>query len=380
MPPSETAGHARDAITGKVVMLAALLVATCLGSLCISASTYEVYGLDVVFRAVRVWAQTTYGSLFCGEYYTVVDLMALEPKYFQVMVRIGATFTSVLCGIILTVAGSIYQGVFRNPIAAPTMLGVSSGLNLGIVVFVLVYGTAATSSSATAAHYLFAYGGALVALGIVLGGSFLLNGPRGFNVVDMLLVGSIVSLMFSQVILYISYYVFSDELWLTYTELNEVLSVDANPLAYAFLSVAFLVTFVPVVLFRFRLNALSFDDEETRSLGIYGPRLRYFAIVIATVMVIAALAHSGMVGMASLIVPFVSRAVFGAEFRKQLLGNVLIGAVLVTACRAIADLLDIALFRMGLMFEFPVGVVASLICMPLFVWIIASQQKTWEQQ
>ena len=363
---------------GKVIALLFVLVAVCLASLCISSTTYEVYGLDVVFHAIQVWAQTTIASLFGGEYFTTVDLIALEPKYFQVMVRIGTTFISVLCGVMLTVAGAIYQSVFRNPVAAPTMLGVSSGLNLGLVVFVLVFDTAATSPSATVPHYLFAYGGAIVALGIVLGVSFVLNGPKRFNVVDMMLVGSIVSLMVSQVILYVSYFVFSDELWLTYTELNEVLDVNTTPVAYAFLLVAAVVTLVPVIAFRFRLNALSFSDEETYCLGIDGTRLRYFAIVIATIMVIAALAHSGMVGMASLIVPFVSRAYFGAEFRKQLIGNVLIGATLVALCRAIASLLDIVLYYMGFLFEFPVGVVASLICMPLFVWIVASQQKTWE--
>lgn len=365
-------------IRAKVVVLACVLVAVCLASLCISTSSYRIYGLDVAFHAIGVWASTTLDGIASGAYYTSVDLVQLEPNYFQVMSRIGVVFISVICGMILTVSGTIYQSVFRNPVAAPTMLGVSSGLNLGLVVFVLVYGTAATSANLAVMHYLFAYGGAVAVLAVVLGFSFLLNGPGRFNVVDMLLVGSIVSVMLSQVILYISYEVFDEELWLAYTELNEVLSVDTTAVAYAFLLVAFLATFIPVYALRFRLNALSFDDEETRGLGINGAGLRYLAIFVATIMVIAALAHSGMVGMVSLIVPFVSRAIFGAEFRKQLVGNVLIGAILVTACRSIAGLLSIALYYAGLLFDFPVGIVASLVCMPAFVWVVASQQRTWD--
>lgn len=365
-------------IRRKTVVLACVFAAVCISSLCIGSSTYRLYGLDVAFHAIQVWAQTTFDSVVHGTFYTTVDLVQLEQNYFQVMARIGIIFVSALCGAILTVSGAIYQAVFRNPVAAPTMLGVTSGINFGLLVFVLVYGMAAASPSLTVQHYLFAYGGAILALAIVLGAAYLLNGPRRFNVVDMLLVGSIVSLLFSQVILYVSYEVFDEELWLTYTELNEVLSVNTTPAAFAFLAVAFLVTFVPVYAFRFRLNALSFDDEETHGLGINGTRLRYFAIIVATVMVIAAMAHSGMVGMASLVVPFVSRAYFGAEFRKQLVGNVLIGAVLVTACRSIAGLLNIVLYNAGLTFQFPVGIVASLICMPAFVWVVATQQRTWD--
>lgn len=251
-------------------------------------------------------------------------------------------------------------------------------MNFGLVVFVLVYGAAATSASMAVQHYFFAYGGAIVALALVLGFSFLLNGPKAFNVVDMMLIGSIISTMLSQVILYISYQVYTDEQWEAYTALNEVLSVDTTYTAYAFLVVAILLTVTWAVLFRFSFNALSFDDEDARGFGMNVTQLRYFAIIIATIMVIAALAHSGMVGMASLVVPFVSRAFFGAEFRKQLIGNVLLGAILVTGCRAITSLLSIVLHNMGMTFDFPIGVVASLICMPLFVWIVATRQKTWE--
>lgn len=365
-------------IKNKVIPLLVALVVVCVASLCISSNTYEVYGLDTAVHAIQVWAQTTFARIFQGAHYTTVDLVTLEPNYYQVVARMGAVFISVLCGIALTVSGTIYQSVFRNPVAAPTMLGVSSGLNFGLVVFVLVYGVAATSSSNAVPHYLFAYGGAVAALAIVLGFSFILNGPKAFNVVDMLLVGSIVSTMLSQVILYISYQVFSEEQWLAYTTLNEVLSVDTTAVAYGFLVVAFLLTITWVFLFRFSFNALSFDDEDTRGFGVNGTQMRYFAIILATIMVIAALAHSGMVGMASLVVPFISRAYFGAEFRKQLVGNVLIGATLVTLCRAIASLLGIVLHNMGLAFDFPIGIVASLICMPLFVWIVATRQKTWE--
>ena len=371
----ETLVKDRRALRVKCAVLAAVVLVAMLLSCCVSVTTYEVYSLGQVFEAFGVWFKTTFSVLFQGAAYTTVDLMEMCPQYYQVLNRLGITFMALLCGIVLAMSGMIYQGVFANPIAAPTMLGVSGGLNMGLLVFVGIYGTSATY--ATLPHYLFAYGGAVAALVVVLAISKLISGPDGFSVVDMLLVGSIISQVLSQIVLYVSYYVFDDSTWLTYTKINEVLSVDTDPIAYAFLIVAFVVSFVPIYLARFQLNALSFSKAEARGMGINLNTMRYASLALATIMVIAAMAHSGMVGMAALIVPFISRAFFGAEYRKQVLGNILIGGGLIVICRTIAALLSIVLHYMGFTFNFPIGIVVSLLCMPIFVWIIAIQQRTW---
>lgn len=378
-PPSlepETLVKDRRALRIKCAVLAAVVLVAMLLSCCVSVTTYEVYSLGQVFETFGVWFKVTFSVLFQGAAYTTVDLMEMCPQYYQVLNRLGITFMALLCGIVLAMSGMIYQGVFANPIAAPTMLGVSGGLNMGLLVFVGIYGTSATY--ATLPHYLFAYGGAVAALVVVLAISKLISGPDGFSVVDMLLVGSIISQVLSQIVLYVSYYVFDDSTWLTYTKINEVLSVDTDPIAYAFLIVAFVVSFVPIYLVRFQLNALSFSKAEARGMGINLNTMRYASLALATIMVIAAMAHSGMVGMAALIVPFISRAFFGAEYRKQVLGNILIGGGLIVICRTIAALLSIVLHYMGFTFNFPIGIVVSLLCMPIFVWIIAIQQRTWD--
>lgn len=372
----ETLVKDRRALRAKCAVLAAVVLVAMLLSCCVSVTTYEVYSLGQVFEAFGVWFKVTFSVLFQGAAYTTVDLMEMCPQYYQVLNRLGITFMALLCGIVLAMSGMIYQGVFANPIAAPTMLGVSGGLNMGLLVFVGIYGTSATY--ATLPHYLFAYGGAVAALVVVLAISKLISGPDGFSVVDMLLVGSIISQVLSQIVLYVSYYVFDDSTWLTYTKINEVLSVDTDPIAYAFLIVAFVVSFVPIYLARFQLNALSFSRAEARGMGINLNTMRYASLALATIMVIAAMAHSGMVGMAALIVPFISRAFFGAEYRKQVLGNILIGGGLIVICRTIAALLSIVLHYMGFTFNFPIGIVVSLLCMPIFVWIIAIQQRTWD--
>lgn len=366
----------RSKLRIKVGVLAAALVLVCLLSTCISVTTHEIYGPVEVAGAVQTWFYTTFMHLFQGANYTSIDIQDMSPCYYQVIDRIGITFMALLCGVILTVSGMIYQSVFRNPIAAPTMLGVASGLNCGLLLFVWIYGSAALH--ATLPHYLYAYGGAVLVLLVVLVLSRIVNGKEWFSVVDMLLVGSIVSQALGAIVLYVSYYVFDDSQWLLYTTINEVLTVDTDPLAYVFLIAAFLISFVPIYLIRFRLNALSFTQAEARGLGVEMNRMRYGALFLATVMVIAAMAHSGMVGMAALVVPFISRGVFGAESRKQLVGNILIGAILLVVCRDVAALLSNLLWSMGFVFDFPIGIVATLLCMPAFVWILALQQRAWE--
>lgn len=366
----------RASLRRKVAVLVGALLVACALSLGIGVTTHELYGPQEVLNACGTWFYTTFMHLFQGKNYTTVDIQALSPCYYQVLNRLGITFMAVLCGALLTISGMIYQSVFRNPIAAPTMLGVASGLNIGLLAFVWAYGSAALY--ATAPHYLYAYGGALAVLIVVLVLSRLVNGKRWFSVVDMLLVGSIISQALGAVVLYVSYYVFDDAQWLVYTTVNEVLTVVTDPLAYVFLIVAFVVSFVPVYVLRFRLNALSFTPAEARGFGVDLYRMRYAALFFATVMVIAAMAHAGMVGMAALVVPFVSRALFGAEARKQLVGNILIGALLLVVCRGVADLLSTLLWSVGFTFAFPVGIVATLLCLPAFVWIMALQQRAWE--
>lgn len=360
----------------KELLLVAMLVVLFAASFCISTNADQIYSPSQVLFALSTWAQVTFAQTFQGAAYTTEAIMDMCPQYYQITTRVVITVMALVTGIIVTLSGMIYQGVFRNPIAAPTMLGVAGGLNMGLLLFVVVYGTGAYY--AVAAHYAFAYVGAIAVLVVVLALSRLINGSNNFSVVDMLLVGSIVSQVLAQIVLFVTYYVFDDAQFLVYTQLNEVLTIDTSALAVGLLTFVFIVTFIPVYAMRFRLNALSFTEEENRGLGIRGNRLRYVALVLATLMVIAAMAHGGMVGMVALVAPFVSRAFFGAEFSRQTVGNILVGGVMVVACRAVADLLSIAIHMQGFTFNFPIGVVASLVCLPLFVWIIAIQQRTWE--
>ena len=151
-----------------------------------------------------------------------------------------------------------------------------------------------------------------------------------------------------------------------------MLTVDTSALSWICLGVAALVSIVPIFLLRFQMNSLAFPDDEVRVLGLSGQRLRVVALLCGGIMILAAQVHTGMVGMVSLIVPFLSRSWFGCEFSKQFTGNVCISTVLLLACRDIADLVPFVGDGLA------VGSVVGLVALPLFLAVVYRQQRNWE--
>lgn len=301
---------------------------------------------------------------------TTLDVTAMYPNYYQIWTRIGISFITVLCGILLAISGSLYQTVFRNPIAAPTMLGVSNGISMGVLVLVLQFGYAAPYM--TAERYVYSYIGALAVLAIVLLLTRLASGKGQFSIMEMILVGSIVSQMLGAVIMYASDIFMDDDLWIVYQEVNEVLTVDTDWVSYVSIGLAFLCTIIPVFFIRYSANAAGYSPEEARLSGIDPGRLRFVCLACGTVMIIAAQIHAGVVSMITLVVPFVSRALFGTEFRKQFWGDVIIGAILLLICRDIVSMIPFV--GDGV----PIGTVVSFVTLPLYVMILAARQRGWE--
>lgn len=298
-------------------------------------------------------------------------ILAAYPMYYEVTTRFVYTLVTVVCGALLALSGTLYQTAFRNPIAAPAMLGVSSGTSAGLVLLVYVFGTQAAYM--TSQRYLYCFAGGLAVLVLVMGLGRLAGGKRGFDLVDMLLVGTIVSSLLGTLTSYVTNYLFDYSQWLAYYTVSNVTDLDASGITLAVLAVATLVSVGPIVVFRFRLNGISFSDEEMQSLGIRPTGMRVLAIACGSLMILTAQMLCGAVSMVSLVVPFVSRATFGAEFRRQFKGNLLIGALVLLAARDIASLIPFV--GVGI----PVGTVVSVIMLPAFAWVMSTAQRTWRQ-
>lgn len=360
------------AMRRKYLVCGVALAALVVFSLCVSSGYYGViYSPIEVLSSYAGWWQILWAQITdpVGAAQVQAAVLAACPHYYDINDTALDVLKYAVCGVMLALSGALYQNAFRNPIAAPSMLGVANGVNVASLVLVLVVGAGAVAASGL--YYLFAYVGGLLMLGLVmLGGKWI--SPKGsFNVVNMLLIGTVLSQLTGVIITYVQTNIFTDADWLAYYTLQTGVSVDSI-YTWISLAVGLVVSLVPVLLFRFRLNLVSFSDEEARLLGVNPNRLRLVALACGSVMILTAQVNAGQVAMISLVVPFVVRAAFGAEFRKQLWGNVLVGAFILIACWDVASFVTIPNF------ELPVGTVVSVVVLPLFVWMIALRQRSWE--
>lgn len=357
-------------LRNKTITCGVVLVLVFLLGLCFSSTNYSFYSPVEVLSCYGAWFTQTFGSL-AGNALTQTELVTAYPHYYDITSQFAVMAITVLCGVLLSLAGCLYQLAFRNPIAAPTMLGVSNGIRVGLMVLVLQYGV--TAEVLTKQRYVYAYIGAVVVLMLVFALTKLTVGrKKQINVVDMLLVGSLLSQGLGTVVTYINNYVFSDTDIQTYQNISEVLQVNTEPISYFMLALACAISIVPVLVLNFRFNILSFEDEEARLMGVDPRRLRFVALFCGTIMIIAAQIHVGMVSMVALVVPHVSRYLFGAEFRKQFWGNIFIGATLMVVARTIVSAVPFVGYGL------PIGTIVNFLVMPVFVWMLAIQQRSWE--
>ncbi len=293
------------------------------------------------------------------------------PLYKVLGDRFGVLAITALCAVLLAISGMLYQSVFKNPIAGPGMLGVSSGVTLGNTLLVYLFG--AEALGLTTERYALCYGlGAAVLAFVILAGRKLSGKGRPFDIVTMLLIGSILSQLIGFLSTYLTMFVMDPDKLAVYMTLSEMLNVDTSLVSYVCLGAAVAVSLIPVWLLRFRLNVLAFDEQEVRLLGVNLTLIRAIALICGAIMILAAQIHIGAVAMVSLIVPFLARSWFGCEFRKQLIGSVCIGVVLLLACRCIVDAIPFVGDGIG------IGCAVSTVALPLFLLIIAKHMKGWE--
>ena len=355
----------------KNLIIGAALLVVCAVSLGLGVSQVGlVYTPAQVWGCVCGWFELNVVALFDpSAALAKTRILAAYPMYYEVVTRAVYTVITVVCGALLAVSGMLYQNVFRNPIAAPTMLGVSNGVSVGLVALVWFYGTRATYMAGQ--RYLFCFAGGLAVLLLVMGLGRLVSGKRALNLIDMLLVGSIISGLLGTAVNYVTNYLFDDTLWLAYYELDNATDLDATGFTLLMVLGLAAVSFVPVLLFRFRMNCIAFSDADMRLFGVNPTVMRFVALAAGSLMILTAQTFCGTVSMISLVVPFVARAVFGTEFRKQLLGNVLLGALVLLVCRDCIALIPFV--GSGI----PLGPMVTFVTLPAFVWVMTIAQKQW---
>jgi iron complex transport system permease protein len=276
-------------------------------------------------------------------------------------IRLPRVVLGALVGSMLAVAGASYQGVFRNPLADPYLLGVAAGAGLGatIAVVYLPSGFGFHNALPPAA---FIGASVAVALAYAIGRS----AGRGSGGATLVLAGVTVASFFTAVQTFVQQQ-HSETLQEVYSWiLGRLPSSGWNDVEILLPYVA--VSLAGILLHRRLLDVLSVGDEEAATLGVHVGRVRLAVVVCATVGTAAAVAVSGLIGFVGIIVPHAIRLVAGPSYRLLLPLSVLVGAGFLVLTDVIA--------RTALSpAELPIGVVTAFFGAPFFAIVLRTARR-----
>lgn len=274
--------------------------------------------------------------------------------------RLPRVVLAALVGATLAAAGAAYQGVFRNPLADPYLLGVAAGAGLGATLGIVTAGPAAALVPVAA----FAGAVAAVLLTYALGGAA--GGGRGGT--TLVLAGVAVAAFFTAVQTFVQQRN-ADTVREVYSWILGRLSTvgwsEVSVLApYA------AVSLVVLLLHRRLLDVLAVGEEEAETLGVSAARVRLVVVGAATLGTAAAVAVSGLVGFVGIVVPHAVRLLVGSSYRVILPLSVLGGA----AFLVLADLGARTLVSPS---EVPLGVITAFVGAPFFAVVLRSSRRGW---
>lgn len=284
-------------------------------------------------------------------------------RYIVIHVRLARICLALLVGAALSLAGVVYQGVLRNPLADPFTLGVSSGAAFAAALAILL-GWGSLPFFGFSALPLVAFCGAMLALYLV----YLLGRLDGrVHPTTLVLAGIIVSTFLSA---WISLLKSLNQDSISTIVLWIMGSLSGKSWLHVMLLAPYVLVGLTVVLFYTReLDLFSLGDIQAQQLGVNVAHTRLCLLLAASLMTAAAVSVSGVIGFVGLVVPHLVRLVLGPLHRRLLPAAILIGGVLVL----IADTLARSLLPRGE--ELPVGVVTAIMGGPFFCYLLLRRKK-----
>ena len=314
-------------ITGCIATLLLALIALCLG--------HYTIALQDVIKVLTLQE---------------VDLVNAETVIFNI--RIPRILVSLIVGSGLATAGASFQALFSNPLATPDTLGCANGASFGAALGILL-GLNALGIQISALIF------GILAVVLV----FVFTRYRHANQIMMIILGGmVVSSLFSALVSLIKYV----------ADPNDVLPVITFWLMGSFSNstVRSLYTGVPMIilgmmilyLMRYRMNALSLKEEEAASLGINVRKNRMIVIIASSLITASVVSMCGVVGWVGLLIPHISRMLFGNNHTKVIPGCIVFGALFMLVIDTIARCMYQA--------EIPVSILTAIIGAPVFLLLL----------
>lgn len=275
-------------------------------------------------------------------------------------IRLPRLLLAVLVGLALAVSGAIMQGLFRNPLADPSLLGISSGAALCVAAFI-VFSLSLPSVLQQYGHIGAAFVGSIVVSLII----FSLNRTSNGNLARLLLAGIAINALCMSFIGVLSY-VSNDQQLRTFSlwMMGTLGNVDWPSLSIA---ASVILPVCVICLWQGnKLNILQLGDEDAHYLGLNVERAKFTLLFLSAMLVGCAVAMSGVIGFVGLVVPHLIRMTLGPDHRWLIPGSAIVGAALLLVADTIARVAVAPA-------EIPVGLLTGLIGGPYFLWLILRQ-------
>lgn len=323
----------------RFAVLGAVFLAVLLGSLLVGR-----YALSPGQLVHMLWARISGGA---------ADWPISDDKV-VFAVRLPRVAAAALVGAALAVSGAAYQGMFRNPMVSPDILGASTGAGFGAAVAILLGAGYFGISAAAFCCGLLAVAAAWLVSRL----------SKADQVVALILAGMMISSLFSAGTSFVKLVADTQQQLpaITYWLMGSLSSIKDKDVVFLAIPVA--LGMIPLFFLRWRMNLLTLGEEEAQSMGVNTRRLRGAVIVCATLLTSASVAVSGMIGWVGLVIPHFCRMLFGYDYRRLIPAGALFGAAFLLAVDDIARLVTTG--------ELPLGILTAFVGAPLFLYLIAT--------
>ena len=272
-------------------------------------------------------------------------------------IRLPRILSALLIGASLSVSGAVYQGMFRNPLVSPDILGVSAGASMGAAVSIFM-GLSSWYIQISA----FIFGSLAVAF------SYIISRKSTYSqTLSLVLTGTMVSSLCNAVVTMIKYIADPNDVLqqITFWLMGSLTKVDMDSVKLS--AVPMIIGLVIIYVLRWQINLLVLDDEEAQSLGINIRKYRLIFIITSTMLSAASICLGGLIGWVGLMIPHLCRSLFGSDYGRLIPGSMLMGACYL--------LLMDDLARSLLNMELPIGVVTSIMGAPFFISLILRRKE-----
>lgn len=314
--------------------------------------------LSLMMGRVYVDPLTILKILFSG-FFPVIPDWSPATESIIMNVRLPRIIAGLLVGAGLSVSGASFQGLFRNPLVSPHILGVSAGAGFGAALAILLFDSIIVTQA-----FAFLFGIIAVVMAY-----FLSRVYRSSPILMLVLAGVIVGSLFSALTSFTKY--IADPMnrmpaivfWL----LGSLNNVNNRDLMLAV--PVFAVCIITLILIRWRINVIAMGEDDAKALGVNVEVTAAVIILCATVITAAAVCISGIIGWIGLVIPHIGRMIAGPDHRHLLPVSLFVGAIYLV----IVDTLS----RTVLVTEIPIGILTALIGAPFFAILLRKNRAGW---